>query len=96
MKTFKNIMMVVILTVAIGCVLYTMVMFNKTIGYTPELGYYNIMHWGVTPDGYYNCHSVYKQISRGDRVFLRRYEVVRCWIDPDDYEYLQVDDSVGE
>lgn len=40
--------------------------------------------------------SVYKQISRGDRVFLRRYEVVRCWIDPDDYEYLQVDDRVGE
>lgn len=38
--------------------------------------------------------SVYKQISRGDRVFLRRYEVVRCWIDPDDYEYLQVDDEV--
>ena len=41
-------------------------------------------------------NSVYKQISRGDRVFLRRYEVVRCWIDPDDYVYLQVDDSVGE
>lgn len=40
------------------------------------------------------CSSVYKQISRGDRVFLRRYEVVRCWIDPDDYEYLQVDDGV--
>lgn len=40
--------------------------------------------------------SVYKQISRGDRVFLRRYEVVRCWIDPEDYEYLQVDDRVGE
>lgn len=38
--------------------------------------------------------SIYKQISRGDRVFLRRYEVVRCWIDPDDYEYLQVDDKV--
>ena len=30
-------------------------------------------------------NSIYKQISRGDRVFLRRYEVVRCWIDPDDY-----------
>ena len=39
-------------------------------------------------------NSIYKQISRGDRVFLRRYEVVRCWIDPDDYEYLQVDDKV--
>lgn len=38
--------------------------------------------------------SIYKQISRGDRVFLRRYEVVRYWIDPDDYEYLQVDDKV--
>ena len=41
-------------------------------------------------------NSIYKQISRGDRVFLRRYEVVRCWIAPDDYEYLQVDDRVGE
>lgn len=40
--------------------------------------------------------SVYKQISRGDRVFLRRYEVVRCWIDPDDYDYLQVDDKIAE
>lgn len=40
--------------------------------------------------------SVRKQISRGDRVFLRRYEVVKCWIDPTDYEYLQVDDKVVE
>ncbi|RGI40969.1 hypothetical protein [Coprococcus sp. OM06-25] len=40
--------------------------------------------------------SIRRQLWRGDKLFLRRYEVVRCWIDPDDYEYLQVDDSVGE
>lgn len=40
--------------------------------------------------------SIRRQLWRSDKLFLRRYEVVRCWIDPDDYEYLQVDDSVGE
>lgn len=40
--------------------------------------------------------SIRRQLWCGDKLFLRRYEVTKCWIDPDDYEYLQVDDSVGE